>query len=63
MLAQNLSGGIQVAAALRHFRQTVILDLGLKPAAERKLSAALTIIGVIAVAYGIWLNATIVSQR
>src|ERR1019366_4645919 len=28
MLAQNLSGGIEVTAALCHFRQPVVLDLG-----------------------------------
>jgi len=42
--------------------RAILLDLGLKPATEQKLSTALTIIGVIAVAYGIWLSATIVSQ-
>lgn len=42
--------------------RAILLDLGLKPATEQKLSTALTIIGVVAVAYGIWLSATIVSQ-
>src|SRR5512136_2537759 len=42
--------------------RAVILDLGLKPASERKLTAILSIIGVITVAYGIWLSATIVAQ-
>ena len=42
--------------------RAILLDLGLKPATEQKLSTALTIIGVIAVAYGICLSATIVSQ-
>jgi succinate dehydrogenase cytochrome b556 subunit len=42
--------------------RAILLDLGLKSATERKLSTVLTIIGVAAVAYGIWLSATIVSQ-
>jgi succinate dehydrogenase / fumarate reductase membrane anchor subunit len=42
--------------------RAIILDLGLSPAAEHKWTAALTIFGVIAVGYGIWLSATIVSQ-
>jgi succinate dehydrogenase cytochrome b556 subunit len=42
--------------------RAIILDLGLQPAAERKLSTTLTIVGVAVVAYGIWLSATIVSQ-
>jgi succinate dehydrogenase cytochrome b556 subunit len=42
--------------------RAILLDLGLKPATERKLSTTLTIIGVAAIAYGIWLSATIVSQ-
>jgi hypothetical protein len=39
-----------------------ILELGLKPATERRVTAILSIIGVITVAYGIWLSATIVAQ-
>jgi succinate dehydrogenase / fumarate reductase membrane anchor subunit len=42
--------------------RAVIFDLGLKPAAERKVTAAMWIIGVVTVAYGIWLSATIVLQ-
>ena len=42
--------------------RAIILDLGLTPATEHKLSTTLTVIGVMAVAYGIWLSATIVSQ-
>jgi succinate dehydrogenase / fumarate reductase membrane anchor subunit len=42
--------------------RAVLLDLGLKPVTERRLSTVLTIIGVIAVVYGIWLSVTIVSQ-
>ncbi len=42
--------------------RAVILDLGLKPATERRVTALLSIIGVITVAYGIWLSATIVAQ-
>ena len=41
--------------------RAVILDLGLKPASERKVTAILSIVGVITVAYGIWLSATIVA--
>jgi succinate dehydrogenase / fumarate reductase, membrane anchor subunit len=42
--------------------RAILLDLGLKPATERKWAAALTVFGVIVVAYGIWLSATIVAQ-
>lgn len=42
--------------------RAVILDLGLKPATERRVTALLSIIGVMTVAYGIWLSATIVAQ-
>jgi succinate dehydrogenase cytochrome b556 subunit len=42
--------------------RAVLLDLGLTPATERKLSTTLTIIGVAVVAYGVWLSATIISQ-
>jgi len=42
--------------------RAILLDLGLKPATERKVTAFLSIVGVVAVAYGIWLSATIVSR-
>ncbi len=42
--------------------RAVILDLGLKPATERKVTAFLSIVGVVIVAYGIWLSATIVAR-
>ena len=42
--------------------RAIILDLGLKPSSERRVTAVLTIIGVIVVAYGIWLSATIVAR-
>ena len=42
--------------------RAIILDLGLKPATERRVTAAMWIIGVVMVGYGIWLSATIVSQ-
>ena len=42
--------------------RAVILDLGLKPASERRVTAILSIVGVIVVAYGIWLSATIVAR-
>lgn len=42
--------------------RAIILDLGLQPATERRVTASLSIVGVVTVAYGIWLSATIVSQ-
>ena len=42
--------------------RAILLDLGLKPSTERKWTAALTVVGVVTVAYGIWLSATIVAQ-
>lgn len=42
--------------------RAILLDLGLKPATERKWTAALTIVGLLIVGYGIWLSATIVAQ-
>jgi succinate dehydrogenase cytochrome b556 subunit len=42
--------------------RAILLDLGLKPGTERKWTTVLAIIGVIAVAYGIWLSATIVAH-
>jgi succinate dehydrogenase / fumarate reductase membrane anchor subunit len=42
--------------------RAVILDLGLKPATERKVTAILSIVGIVVVAYGIWLSATIVAR-
>ncbi len=42
--------------------RAILLDLGLKPGTERKWTTVLAIIGVIIVAYGIWLSATIVSS-
>ena len=42
--------------------RAVILDLGLKPATERKVTAFLSVVGVVTIAYGIWLSATIVSR-
>ena len=42
--------------------RAIILDLGLKSATERRVTAFLSIVGVLTVAYGIWLSATIVSQ-
>lgn len=42
--------------------RAIILDLGLKPATERRVTAVMWIVGVVMVAYGIWLSATIVSQ-
>ena len=43
--------------------RAIILDLGLKPAAERRWTAVLAVVGIGIIAYGIWLSATIVSQR
>ena len=42
--------------------RAVMLDLGLTPATERKVTAFLSVVGVVMVGYGIWLSATIVSQ-
>ena len=42
--------------------RAVLFDLGLQPATERKVAAAMWIVGVITVGYGIWLSATIVAQ-
>jgi succinate dehydrogenase cytochrome b556 subunit len=42
--------------------RAILLDLGLKPATERKVTATLWFVGLITVAYGIWLSATIVAQ-
>jgi succinate dehydrogenase hydrophobic anchor subunit len=42
--------------------RAILLDLGLKPATERRVTATLWIVGVVTVAYGVWLSATIVSQ-
>ena len=42
--------------------RAIILDLGLKPATERRWTAVLTVIGLAMITYGIWLSATIVSQ-
>jgi succinate dehydrogenase cytochrome b556 subunit len=42
--------------------RAILFDLGLKPQIERRLTVVLTVIGLLAVTYGIWLSATIVSQ-
>lgn len=42
--------------------RAVVFDLGLKPQTERRVDVALTVLGIITVAYGIWLSATIVAQ-
>src|SRR5512135_2185179 len=42
--------------------RAIVLDLGLKPTTERKVTAVLSLFGVVAIAYGIWLSATIVSR-
>lgn len=42
--------------------RAILFDLGLRPATERKVTAILSIVGVITIAYGIWLSATIVAQ-
>jgi succinate dehydrogenase cytochrome b556 subunit len=42
--------------------RAILLDLSLKPVTERKVTATLWIVGLIVVAYGIWLSATIVAQ-
>ena len=42
--------------------RAILLDLGLIPKTERRWTAALTVIGLLMITYGIWLSATIVSQ-
>lgn len=42
--------------------RAVVFDLGLKPQTERRVDVALTVLGIITVAYGLWLSATIVAQ-
>ena len=42
--------------------RAVIFDLGLNPAGERKITAILSLVGVVVIAYGIWLSATIVAR-
>jgi succinate dehydrogenase cytochrome b556 subunit len=42
--------------------RAILLDLGLKPRTERRLTAVLTVVGVLTIAYGIWLSAIIVAQ-
>jgi succinate dehydrogenase / fumarate reductase membrane anchor subunit len=42
--------------------RAILLDLGLKPVTERRVTAILSIVGLIVVAYGIWLSATIIAQ-
>ena len=42
--------------------RAVLFDLGLKPITERRVDVVLTLVGVVTVAYGIWLSATIIAQ-
>jgi succinate dehydrogenase cytochrome b556 subunit len=42
--------------------RAILLDLGLRPRTERRLTAVLTVVGVLTIAYGIWLSAIIVAQ-
>ncbi len=42
--------------------RAILFDLGLKPAAERRVTVILTVIGVAAVGYGVWLSATLVAR-
>ena len=36
--------------------RAILFDFGLKPATEKRISQALTVFGLLAVAYGIWLT-------
>ena len=42
--------------------RAILWDMGLKPGTERKWTTVLAVIGVITVAYGIWLSAAIVAN-
>ena len=39
--------------------RSVLLDLGLSPTAERRVNLVLTLLGIVAVAYGVWLSLVI----
>jgi succinate dehydrogenase cytochrome b556 subunit len=43
--------------------RAVLLDFGLRPTAERRLTRFLTAVGIITVAYGLWLTWVITSYR
>lgn len=42
--------------------RAILFDLGLQPTTERTVDRGLTLLGVLTVAYGIWLSLTIVAQ-
>lgn len=43
--------------------RAILFDFGLSPGTERRITRLLTVVGVVAVAYGLWLTAVIVSHH
>lgn len=43
--------------------RAILFDFGFSPVIERRITRILTVVGVVAVAYGMWLTAVIVSHR
>ena len=41
--------------------RAVIFDFGLSERTERRITALLTVVGVVTIAYGLWLTATVIS--
>jgi succinate dehydrogenase hydrophobic anchor subunit len=42
--------------------RSIIFDYGFGPRTERRITRILTVVGVVAVVYGVWLTAVIVSR-
>jgi succinate dehydrogenase hydrophobic anchor subunit len=43
--------------------RAILFDFGFSPAIERRITRILTVVGVVAVVYGMWLTAVIVSHH
>jgi succinate dehydrogenase / fumarate reductase membrane anchor subunit len=43
--------------------RAILFDFGFSPATERRITRILTVVGVVAVVYGMWLTAVIVSHH
>jgi succinate dehydrogenase / fumarate reductase membrane anchor subunit len=43
--------------------RAILFDFGLSPVTERRITRLLTVVGVVAVVYGLWLTAVIVSHH
>jgi succinate dehydrogenase / fumarate reductase membrane anchor subunit len=43
--------------------RAILFDFGFSPVIERRITRILTVVGVVAVAYGMWLTAVIVSHH